>query len=355
MASLYKRPDSKYWWVEYLDPAGKRRQKSTKLRRDVPLQTRKAREVCNELTRREGQSSPVASGQEFFESWVPRFIRQTYPGAEHELTRIRAEAAWRNIGAFLRENEVAVPRQLSRQHIRDFIEWREEAKPDLGVRKGTKNTALTEITFLRMIMKEAVKSGFASSNPCDQLGIGRDEPKLKPKITMKEHRLITRRLKSEPEWMGIAFKIAWDQGCRLTETHIRLPEGVDLARNVLKLRTKGKKKRVAEVPLSPRLKPLFRRLVSEKREFTFDMPKSPAKTFWNFFQRIGLGHLSFHSSRVTFITRCHEAGIPEETVMRLCLHASETVHRIYPRLPAASPHLQQAMKAVSGPADRRAA
>lgn len=357
VASLYQRKKSPYWWIEYIDAAGERRQKSTKYRRDGALETRKANQLRDDLTTREiaaKQHASLNGGPEIWPAWVPRLIKQRYGPRRPNSSRDRADAAWFNVEAYLRSESISVPRQLTRQHIRDFIEWRQVAHRELGVRKGAKNTALLEVKFLGVFMSEAVESGFCSGNPCLRLGIGRDEPKMKPKISSAEHRLIVRKLKREPEWMRIAYAIAWEQGCRISETHLRLPGpsrtggDVDLARNVLRLRTKGKKERVAEVPLSPKLRPLFVGLIRQKRETTYEMPKSGAKTFWTFFRKIGLGHLSIHSTRVSFITRCYEdAELSEEDAMRLALHASTTIHRIYPRLPAASRHLQQAMKRVS--------
>jgi integrase len=355
MASLYKRDRSPFWWIEYIDAAGERRQESTKLRCDTTAHCRQARQLRNDLTTRElaarttgfqSSGSEPDGRSEMWAAWVPRFILQRY--ATSQPTRIRYEQAWRNIDAYLRSEMITVPRQLTRQQIRDFIQWRQQSHRELGVRKAKKNTALLEVKFLGIVMAEAVESGFCRSNPCLRLGIGRDEPKQKPKITVEEHRFITRMLKREPEWMRVAYRIAWEQGCRISETHLNLLHDVDLASNVLRLRTKGQKERVAEVPLSPRLRPLLRRLILEQREFTYEMPKAAPKKFWIFFRKIGLPHLSFHSTRVTFITRCYEeARLSEQDAMRLALHASTTVHRIYPRLPAQSAHLQDAMRRVA--------
>jgi integrase len=355
MASLYPRPRSPYWWLEYIDAAGERQQKSTKYRRDVPAQSRQARQLRDDLTAREvaAKSSGIGGGPEIWQAWVPRFIAQRYGTS---ITAQRAIQCWRNLTAYLDAIGVAVPRQLTRQQVRDFIEWREQDRAESGTRRGAKNTALLEIKFLGLIMDEAIASGFADANPCHRLGIGRDEPERKPRITDDEHRLITRALKLESEWMRVSYKIAWEQGCRFSETMIDLCN-VDLTRNVLGLRTKGKKERIAEVPLAPGLRPLFRRLIKQGRKYTFqrsDLPKGGfAKAFWKFFRKIELPHLSFHSTRVTLITRLREAGIAEPDVMLICLHASTTVHRIYPRLPASGRYLQDAMARLA--AARRAA
>jgi integrase len=195
-------------------------------------------------------------------------------------------------------------------------------------------------------MHEAVISGFCNSNPCSRLGIKRDPSPKKPRITDAEHKIILAALRHEPEWMQISYQIAWEQGCRFSETCLPLSD-VDLRRNVIGFRTKGEKDSIAEFPLSPRLRPLFQRLKREGRTVTFQMPEMPGKAWWRFFRRIKLRHLCFHCTRVTFITRCYERGIPRDDVMRLAGHTSYAAHEIYPRLSASHSTLQKLMGRVA--------
>lgn len=343
MASLYVRKRSRYWWIEYIDAAGKRRQESTKLRRDVAAQSRKAHQLRDDLAARERDSAHENrnTNGESWGVWVPRFIEQRYSGSPFSLSRYTS--AWRNLEGFLRANEIYVPRQLTRQQVRDFIQWRTVTRPEFGVHKAAKNTALLEIKFLGILMHEAVESGFATSNPCSRLGIKRDKAKAKPKISVEEHRFITRTLKKEPEWMRVSYKIAWEQGCRFSETCFPL-SNVDLARNVIGVRTKGEKETIAEFPLSPRLRPMLRRLIREGKKRTFDMPQMAGKAWWHFFRRVKLPHLCFHCTRVSFVSRCYEKGIPREHVMRLAGHLSTSAHEIYPRLSVSGDLLQELRK-----------
>jgi len=341
MAYLYKRKDSKFWWVEYVDLTGARRQESTKLRHDVTAETRKAHELRRELAMREDDKLSVS---EQWEVWVPRFLQQRYGATPKTLERY--QNSWRNISVFLREGEIYVPRQLSRQLVREFIDWRQQRHPGLGVYEVSKNTALYEIKLLRIVMNEAMDSGFCGTNPCVRLDVKRDKPPRKPRITDAEHQKILQALTQEPEWMQISYAIAWDQGCRFSETCLPIKD-VDLRRGVIGLRTKGEKDSIAEFPLSPNLRPLFRRLVRSKRKVTFEMPAMPGKAWWRFFKRIGLSHLCFHCTRVTFITRCYETGIPRDSVMRLAGHSSTAAHEIYPRLSASHGQLQGLMRRLA--------
>jgi len=50
-----------------------------------------------------------------------------------------------------------------------------------------------------------------------------------------------------------------------------------------------------------------------------------------FFIKMKMPHLTFHCTRVTFITRMHCKGVRADIVMRMVNHASELIHRIYKR------------------------
>jgi integrase len=182
-------------------------------------------------------------------------------------------------------------------------------------------------------MSEAVACGLAPANPCLGLGIKRDPAPKKPRITEAEHQKILKALDSEPVWMRVSYLISWHQGCRFSETCLDM-RAIDIRRMTIGFRTKGHKDTLAEFPLSPNLIPLIHELKAQGRVTTFDMPAMPGKAWWKFFRKIKLGHICFHCTRVTFITRCYEQGIAQADVMRLVGHSSHQVHLIYPRLEA---------------------
>jgi integrase len=339
MASLYKR--GSYFWIEFRDASGARCQKSTQLRHGVPHEARQARRLLERARDLENHGS--INGAESFERWVPRFLDQRY--ADSPLTHTRVLIEWSTVSDFLQSRGISVPRQVGRQTCRDYLAFREN-------NGRTRSTAINELKTLSMIMAEALHSGFCESNPVAKLGLQRSQPVRKSAITVEEHRKIIyelqkrRRLYPTSIWMLIAYRIGYWQGCRLSETSFPL-SAVDLARNVIRLKTKGKKlDQVSEFPLSPRLKQLFRRLKNESALVSCELPAGASGDFARFFRYIGLGHLTFHSTRVSFITRCHEAGIPQEHVMRLCGHCSTTIHSIYVRLPAQGLLLQELMRKV---------
>jgi integrase len=306
--------------------------------------TRRAREECARLTLKEiTESGDQAESR--WEGWVPEFFAQRY--ATMPLTKHRYETAWRTWLLYLDKREIATPARLGYKDILDFLSWRQ--KPDIkGVYASSRNTAILEIKVLGLILQEAVRRGFILSNPARGLGLIRDKPKEKSEITLAEEAIIRRELPKWPAWMGIAFDIAMATGCRLRETSIEL-RNVDLERGTMNFVAKGR--RVHSTLIPPVLLPLFQRLKAEGAEKTYELCSMPSKEFWRFFRSIGLPHLSFHSTRVTVVTRLARAGITERLAMRFTGHCSTTIHRVYTKLKVDDLHpCIAALAAMSPPA-----
>jgi site-specific recombinase XerD len=276
MAFLYEQKKSSFWWVEFRDSAGAIKRKSTKLRITSKEETRKAQKLRDELRRREKEVRN--NYPELWDTWVPQFLKQRYESSPK--TYVRYLTSWKNISAFLTLRKIAAPRQLTRQQVRDFIEWRKMGDRKLSVFKSCHNTALHEVKLLRVVMHEAVESDFADSNPCSRLGIKKEAVAVKPAITAAEHRTICEALRSEPEWMRTSYDIAWHQGCRFSETCLPLSQ-VDLNRGTITFHAKGGKDFTA--PLARELRPLFERIKRQGRKVTFKMPSMPSKQWWHFF------------------------------------------------------------------------
>jgi len=217
-----------------------------------------------------------------------------------------------------------------------YVPWRisEDAR-DQGLRKAVWNTALLELKILSMIMKEAVTRGLTTANPALQLGLKRAKGKEKPEISKDEIEKIETALNSDREKklpfneaMRIAWEIAMCQVVRLKETCVPLRR-VNLAADTITFDIKGGREHTAL--LHPQLKPLFERLKAEGREYAFAMPAHWAKRWFYFFRRHKLGHLSFHCTRVTGVTRLRDAGVDERTAREFVGHSSALVHRTYVR------------------------
>jgi hypothetical protein len=102
------------------------------------------------------------------------------------------------------------------------VDWRTTFKKRTGKVVG-RNTAILELKMLSLIMGEAVRLGHVDANPLVSLKIRKSKSAKKPELTDSEISEIHAALKSEPEWMKIAFDISLHTGCRLRETRIPLP------------------------------------------------------------------------------------------------------------------------------------
>jgi integrase len=211
-----------------------------------------------------------------------------------------------------------------------YLDWRVNAKKKTGKKAG-RNTAIFELKLLSQIMDEAVRMEEADANPLSSLDVHRDEAKEKPEIQEPEIQQIMAALRQEPEWMQIAFTVALHTGCRLRETRLHI-ENIKPRENKITFgKPKGGKKRAFSVPLPKRLRALLVKLKKRRKEWIFEFPFQPSRRWQQFFVKLRLSHLTFHCTRVTFVTRLHRAGVPREIVMRLVNHGNELIHRIYER------------------------
>ena len=330
MASLVNRKASGFWYVKFIDSAtGERTFKTTRFRKDDPAHTKKARALAAELTSREFQVA-TRSPEERWESWVVPFLNR-HTHSPRTLDRYLLGWSW--LSMYLQERRIQSPSQLNYQDALGFLEWRTTYKKRKG--KTVKlNTALNDIKVLRIIMRQAVRLGYAPGNPVDRLGVAKEETKEKPELTDADIRAIRLALKSKPEWMQVSFEIAIHTGCRESETQIEF-SNIDLKRKTITFaKPKGGRDRAFTIPLPDPLVPLLKGL--KKRGLTRTLNNPPSmlgKAWWEFFKNdLKRPELCFHCCRVTFVTRLARAGVPQSSAMRLVNHSSTLVHRIYQRL-----------------------
>lgn len=348
MAALFKVPRSPFWQLRYKLPNGKWGKQSTKFRHALPLETRQARALEAEHTQRELQGFKGA-GEDRWDRWVVAHLRQRY--ATRHKTRERYEGSWRMIQAFMELEKLELPKQVTRSHVKRFIEWRQNPQEYGGKVEGiypcSRNTALGDTKVWRIIMAEAVHLGYTATNPCASLGIPKDVPKEKRPFTDAEIVQIRKALLEYPEWMSIIFEIALHQALRLRQCRFPM-SAIDWKRGahgvITYPRAIVKGKTAFSHPVDARLVPLLRRLQADGREWTcedFDAPRKagekmtlPSKAWFHFFRKLKMKGVSFHCCRVTWITRACLADVPVAKAMRFCNHGSTEVHRIYQKLGA---------------------
>lgn len=341
MASLYKRTDSIFWWIRSKDGLIR---ESTGLRYDSPAETRKARDLCMQWSLREDRE-PAAKAHHAWDRWVPQFIAARYAHAPKSLSRM--QGVWRTINTFLAERKIITPRQLLREHCLQYVDWRTNGKGQghsnskTTGRRISRNTVVLETKILSTVMTEAVHRGYVEFNPAWRLGLRREPAQIKGELS-DEHVNRIREAIAEAkaagyehaEFLHVSFEVALAQGWRLSETHFAL-ENVDFNGLTAQIVVKGRKTEVRN--LNPAIVPLLRKLLARGQTHTYRLPNNPPLVWFKVFDALrqrhpGFGRVSFHSTRVTAISRMERAGVPEAVVMKLVGHSSTTVHRVYRRV-----------------------
>lgn len=326
MASLYRKLRSPFWFIQFVDAHGTRRNKSTGLRADDPGQTVQARALRAQMEAKELSRIALPQGGGW-DSWVPQFLERH---SQAPRTLERYQDAWKWIALWLQSRKFHSPREVSYRLALEYLDWRTTYRKKSGRTVG-RNTAIFELKTLALIMGEAVRLGHADTNPLVSLKLRRDKPARKPELTDADVVAIRTALTQEPEWMQVAFDIALHTGCRLRETRIPMT-CVDFDEGKLTFPSpKGGVDRAFSIPMPTALRALLERLQAFRRTHTLDFPFQPSRRWQQFFIKIKKPHLCFHCLRVTYVNRLRRAGVPREAAMRLVNHSSDLVHQIYQR------------------------
>lgn len=338
--SVFQRPGRAAWYVKYPtnDCAAGWVSKATPFKVANPGSKRRARAWAEKMLK-EFTSSGGRASAEKWSDWVSAYLQDKYRHSPRTLQSY--EGSWATVADFLAEHGVHVPAQVTFNHVVAFLTWRTAQKRHSGA-AISRNTALQELRVLSLIMREAVRRGFALGNPVERSGLRRDPAKEKREFTGAEIERVREALRVREgklpvteRWMSVCWEIALHQGCRLTETQVPM-ELVDEKAGTIQFAGKGRNgmKRVFTTTLHEGLRPLMAQLRAAGATVTCSLPRMAAKEWHFFFKRLEMHGVSFHCTRVTVITRLARAGVPEQQAMRYVNHASAAIHRIYQKLRA---------------------
>lgn len=327
MASSFTREDSAFVYLRVRRADGSWAKVRTAIRKDDADVKRKTVMALAKASIEEALQGG-SSAQSGFRgwAWVPDFLRRHY---ENPKSLQRAQNCWAALAVYLETQGVAGPERVTHRLGHDYVTWRQQP-PKGTVKARAKNTALTEVKILSQIMQEAVRLELAAANPLWRLGIRRAPCKQKSEVLPEEQALIEQALRDCPQWMQDAWLVAMCHGCRLREVAVPMSEIVTRgAGGVIVFR--GKKGKLHAAPLHEKCLGLVARRREERAQVLVDLPAMPSKAWHTFFKRLGLGHLSFHSTRVTVVSRLIRANVSPAVVMQYVGHASQTVNEIYRR------------------------
>jgi integrase len=329
MASLYLRKD--IYWIKYRIGSHSLRE-STGIRKDSPNCKTRLRVILAKKGMEEAIESSAPS-RAHTDEWVSPWLLTRYRDTPETLKRY--SVAWSVLQSFAasRRRPLACLADWTRADCMDFVAWR-TAPIKRGQRTPTdrrapaaQNSAIHELRVLRLICSEAMERGLLVKNPASRLRLKLTITKPpRREISPKDHEKILSLLDSAPDWMRVSYLIATAQGCRLRETSLPLDQ---IVRGTITFRIK--RGRLHTTALNPELLPLIEGLRASGQTHTWHWKTCASRDWSRWFRRHDLPY-SFHSTRVTAITRLARAGVNLQQAMRFIGHTTGDVHRIYQRL-----------------------
>lgn len=330
--SSIERPDSPFVRIQYADATGQVRRVKTAIRKSDPDKVRRVALALNQVEAQLLNKGAKADGGGW--TWVPGWMETRY--ATRPPTLRQYQIRWKWLALFLRLRRLHDPAAVAREDCFAYVPWRQSGVKEKSGRAPGVNTAVSELKLLAMILDEAEARGLVPKNVARRLRIERAQVALKPEMSDDEIRTVFHALKTRPGWMHTSFFTALQTGLRFSETAIRRAQ-VRLDRGEVSIDApKGGTRRAFTIQIYPEIEPMLRAFMASREPALWSLPAKErdfASLVWvKFFRELGLGHLCFHCTRVTFITRGARAGVPESAMMKMVNHASKEVHRIYQRL-----------------------
>jgi integrase len=238
MASLRRKPHSKFWWACFSLPNGKRKQRSTKetdRRRALKIAemwegvahrartARQAQKVIADVYREiVGESLPSSSTRAYFDSWLERKKVET-----SETTAVYYAAKAKRFLKWLGDRcEI----ELARLTTDDILAFR--AAEAQRVSAATVNH---EIKFLRMVFEQAKRDGLLAENPAESVKMLK-RPHVTGRRAFTKAELQRLLSSADAEWRSLILFGVYT-GQRLGDLSRLTWQNVDLERGEIRLVT----------------------------------------------------------------------------------------------------------------------
>jgi integrase len=360
MASVTKKPRSKYWFACFRDLQGKQRRASTKQtdrkkamkiaeqyeqisQRKVPVHT--VRQTLAELAREAyGEAFPSATVQQFIEAWLKSKTPPVVAQSTYDFYRKSTKKFLEFLGTAAELDLSAVTRKM-------IVEFRNQV-----AQKASATTTNHDLKAIKLVLRSAKRDGYIIEDPSEFVESVRRKTSDDPRrpFTVPEIRRVIEV--ADKEWKSLVL-FGLYTGQRLADLAALRWDNIDLARNEIRIKTRKTGKRVA-IPIAPPLRTHIKSftggcegylhpkaaatVTSQKRSGTL------SNQFANLLAQAGLrdkaphrskgkgrdakrssNGLSFHALRHTAVSLLKDAGIPEAVVMELVGHDSEAMSAHY--------------------------
>ena len=360
MASLTRKPRSKYWFACFRDVNGKQRRRSTgqtdrkkalKVAEQFEqigrrkLAPRTVRESLAELYREiYGETLPVATVRKFVADWL-----QT---KEPEVSAGTLAFYKKSIAKFLEFLGTAADLDLASITRTAVLEFRNHI-----AKRNSPVTTNADLKAIKMICRAAKRDGYIAEDPAEFVETVRksSEQARRPFTTSEIQRVIS---VADAEWKSLIL-FGLYTGQRLADIATLTWDHVDLSRNEIRLKTRKTAKRLT-IPIAAPLRTHLDSLAvagergSPIHPRAFGTMRRQGKSgnlsnqFSDILAKAGLRQkaphrsthkgrgarrtsyeLSFHSLRHTAVSLLKDAGIPEAAVMELVGHDSKQMSAHY--------------------------
>ncbi len=364
MASLRKKPNSRFWIACFTDGDGIQRQRSTQATDrttalgmaqkfeaayTMKLTEAQARKVVSDIYEQiHGDQLYHATTRKFFTDWLANKKSETSPG-----THKRYQNAVDKLLTFMGER---ADRDIAYVHKRDLTALRDKTAAELSA-----STANTDLKILRVAFHQAVIDGLRLDNPGAAVRTleerkSSDAPERRP-FTEKELKALF--AVADGEWSGLILGGLYT-GQRLGDLASLTGRRIDLQEELLTFRSQ-KTGRDMVIPIAaPFLAylkknissdldaPVFPKAHEERKEADGESRRLSAQFHALLVKarlvdarpkdkNSGRGHsvkrtiseLTFHSLRHNTTSWLKKAGVPESVVRDIIGHESELVSRNY--------------------------
>ena len=341
---VYRRGESKMWWMRYRDASGTRRLEST----DTEDWDEAQRRLRERLQARDNRTLEVVRrGEQLtFKDWTDSFMenyskppiraRKTHEANERAMNHLQATfGSWRLVDVTADDIEQYLRVRL-KKHAR--VKTKEGFR-ELGVLKAT--TVHQEFRVLRRALNVAVRKKFLPANPCAGVEFpvsirGLFRPHY---VTWSQQQMIEFHA---PEHLRNVVRIITETGLRVYKELMSMKKDqVDLDNAIVWIPDSKTPNGIAEVPLTPLAVQAFGDQLRIAGEDLYLFPsdknrsghQTTLKTVWHkTLKRAKIPYFRIYDLRSTYATRLSAGGVADEWVTQMLRQGDAKVFKKYSQM-----------------------
>ncbi len=341
---VYRRNDSKVWWMRYRDKSGLRRMESTQTEDWEEAQKR----LRERLQARDGNTlDAVRKGQQLlFNNWADYFLENySKPPIRAPKTHEANETALKTLRpAFGSMKLTEIDAAKIEAHLRNRLQQRRRVHRKGGtvelecVRPATVHQ---EFRVLRRIFSVAVKKKLCPVNPCAAV----EFPTSLKSLFRPHYMTWSEQMKIEqcaPAHLRNVIRVVTETGLRVyKELACMRKDRVDLANKTVFVDDSKTPTGVAEVPLTDIAAEAFHSQlgVAGPGPWLFPSEKSPTGYQTNFrkswertLKKAGIPYFRLYDLRSTHATRLSAGGVADEWVTQMLRQTDAKVFKKYSQM-----------------------